>query len=122
MEEIKSFQERVDPWLLQCFGESISRNKLERNHRFIEESIELVQSLGCTKEDVLMLVDYVFDRPLGDPYQEVGGVMVTLAALCLANDLDMHDDGEIELNRIWGKMDVVRQKQLTKPKNTPLPQ
>ena len=119
-----TFQERVDPWLLHCFGEVISRDKIERNHRFLEESLELVQSIGCTKEEAYILVDYVFDRKIGDPTQEVGGVMVTLAALCLANGLDMHKDGETELFRIKDPevMNSIREKQLKKPKSSPLPQ
>ncbi len=106
--------------MLTCFGETISADKAERNHRFIEEALELVQSLGCTKADVLMLVDYVYGRPLGAPPQEVGGVMVTLAALCLANELSMEGCGEEELERVWGLVEKIRQKQLTKPKG-PLP-
>ncbi|MEX0409334.1 hypothetical protein ABGN05_27200 [Aquibium sp. LZ166] len=39
-------------------------------------------------------------RDLGEPHQEVGGVMVTLAALCAANGLDMERSGAQELDRI----------------------
>ena len=49
---------------------------------------------------IATLVDYVWSRPIGEPEQEVGGVMVTLAAYCLAADLDMHAAGETELARI----------------------
>jgi hypothetical protein len=84
-----SFQEQVQPWLTKCFGTVIASDKVERNHRFLEESLELVQATGCTQSEAHQLVDYVFNRPVGEPAQEVGGVMVTLAALCLANRLDM---------------------------------
>lgn len=113
-EIILSFQERVKPWLLECFGEEIASDKMERSYRFIEESLELVQSMGMSKEHVLKMVDYVFSRPEGEPFQEVGGVMVTLAALCLASDLNMHDNAETELTRIWTKVDKIRAKQVTK--------
>lgn len=115
-----SFQTRVHPWLLECFGEEISGDREERNYRFLEESLELVQALGCDQERAHELVDYVFGRPLGDPPQEVGGVMVTLAALCLANELDMHISGEIELARISTPENVkkIRQKQVMKPRFT----
>ena len=115
------FQCRVDKWLLACFGKVISRDKIERNHRFLEEALELVQSLGCTSSEAHQLVDYVFNRPVGEPIQECGGVMVTLAALCVANDLDMNESGEIELERIWTKVEKIREKQLNKPKHSPLP-
>jgi hypothetical protein len=116
------FQHRVQPWLLQCFGAEIAADTVERNHRFLEEALELVQSTGCTQSEAHQLVDYVFGRPVGEPAQEVGGVMVTLAALCLANGLDMHNAGEIELARIWTKVEAIRAKQAAKPKHLPLPQ
>jgi hypothetical protein len=120
--EEKSFQQRVDDWLLKCFGEEIARDKTERNHRFLEESLELVQSLGCTRSEAHQLVDYVFDRPDGETAQECGGVMVTLAALCLASNIDMDECGEIELKRIWANVEKIRAKQAAKPKHSPLPQ
>ena len=117
-----SFQSRVQPWMMTCFGAEISADKAERNHRFLEEALELAQALGCPKDDALALVEYVYSRDIGDPPQEVGGVMVTLAALCLANELDMHECGETELARIWTKVEKIRAKQAAKPKGSALPQ
>lgn len=116
------FQQRVQPWLMECFGATIAGDREERNHRFLEEALELVQSCGCSASEAHQLVDYVFGRPVGEPAQEVGGVMVTLAALCLANGLDMHHSGELELARIWTKVDAIRAKQAAKPKHSPLPE
>jgi hypothetical protein len=120
----QAFQSRVRPWMLECFGAAIAADKIERNHRFLEESLELVQSLGCTASEAHQLVDYVFGRLVGEPSQEAGGVMVTLAALCLAADLDMHEAGETELARISVPETVakIRAKQAAKPKHSPLPQ
>lgn len=115
------FQDRVLPWMLETFGAAVSMDRVERNHRFLEEALELVQSLGCSKSEAHQLVDYVFDRPQGDINQEVGGVMVTLAALCIAADECMHEAGETELARIWTKVDEIRAKQAAKPKHSPLP-
>jgi hypothetical protein len=115
------FQARVEPWMAACFGPRISADTTERNHRFIEEALELVQAGGMSKADVLQLVDYTYGRPIGELHQEVGGVMVTLAALCLAQGLDMHDAAEVELARIWTKVEAIRAKQLTKPRGSPLP-
>lgn len=117
----QTFQDRVQPWLLACFGEMIAGDREERNHRFLEEALELVQATGCTASEAHQLVDYVFGRDVGDPPQEVGGVMVTLAALCLANGMDMHDAAEVELARIWTKVEAIRAKQAAKPKHSPLP-
>ena len=117
----EQFQHRVQPWLMACFGAMIAGDREERNHRFIEEALELVQSLGCTAHEAHQLVDYVYGRDIGEPAQEVGGVMVTLAALCLANGLDMHANGETELLRIWTKVEAIRAKQAATPKHSPLP-
>lgn len=119
--EGESFQTRVQPWMTACFGPEIAGDREERNHRFLEEALELVQSCGCTAGEAHQLVDYVFGRDIGEPAQEVGGVMVTLAALCLANGLDMHANGETELARIWTKVEAIRAKQAAKPKHSPLP-
>lgn len=120
MEE-NDFQYRVKIWGLNCFGSLFSLDKSERNHRFLEEALELVQACGCTQKDAHMLVEYVFNRPVGEKEQEAGGVMTTLAALCGAQELDMEDAGEKELIRVWNEIEMIRAKQLTKPKHSPLP-
>lgn len=118
------FQARTKAWTTACFGEEITNDKTERNHRFLEEALELVQSLNCTQSEAHQLVDYVFGRPIGEPSQEVGGVMNTLAALCSANGLHMREDGDTELARVSTPemMEKIRAKQKAKPKHSPLPQ
>jgi hypothetical protein len=106
---------------MECFSMEICRDQQERNHRFLEEGLELVQSLGCTASEAHQLVDYVFGRPSGDPMQELGGAQVTLAALCFPTGLDMREAAERELVRVWTKMDAIRAKQAAKPKHSPLP-
>lgn len=117
-----SFQKDVDAWMAKCFGRAISKNVAERNYRFLEEAIELVQSKGCTVSEAHQLVDYVFNRPSGEPGQEVGGVMVTLAALCSAAGLDLNQCAEAELERVWANMMKIKVKQANKPIRSPLPQ
>lgn len=114
-------QERVALWMDACFGPTISKDRIERNHRFLEEALELVQANGCTQSEAHQLVEYVYQRNEGDINQEVGGVMITLAALCLASGVDMHAAGETELARIWTKIDKIRAKQAAKPRHSPLP-
>jgi len=115
------FQSRVQPWMLACFGAEIAADKTERSHRFVEEALELAQACGTTASEAHQLVDYVFGRPAGEMDQEVGGVMVTLAALCLAQGLDMAEAADRELARIWTKVEQIRAKQAAKPKHSPLP-
>lgn len=120
--DTNDFQDRVRPWMQACFGEVISNDRLERGDRLLEEVLELLQSGAYPKERVASLVAYVWGRPEGEPAQEVGGVMVTLAAYCLAHGLDMSEAAETELARIWTKVDVIRAKQAAKPKGSALPQ
>ena len=117
----ETFQRQVGEWCKSCFGPEILADKAERNHRFLEESLELVQALGCTASEAHQLVDYVFGRPVGWAPQECGGVMVTLAALCEANRLDMAWCGDTELRRVWQNIEKIRAKQAAKPKHSPLP-
>ncbi len=72
------FQRRAWNWVIECFGRDLANDRAERNRRFLEETVELVQSLGCDKTTILQIVEYVYARDTGIPEQEVGGVMVTL--------------------------------------------
>lgn len=118
----KSWQKRVGQWLLACFGKEIANDTTERNHRFLEESLELVQACGCTSSEAHQLVDYVYGRPIGERAQEVGGVMTTLASLCLAQNIDLQNAADAELDRVWKNIDKIRKKQASKPKHSPLPE
>ncbi len=117
----KNLQHRVQPWLEACFGKDIASDKNERNHRFIEEALELVQACGATASECHQMVDYVYGRPVGGRQQEVGGVMITLAALCLAQEIDMDDAAERELELIWAQIEQIRSKHAAKPVHSPLP-
>jgi hypothetical protein len=121
--KISFFQLGVGSWMLRCFGKQISEDKVERGDRLLEEVFELLQSGGYDPSRVEQLRDYVWGRPIGDPPQEVGGVMVTLAAYCNAHKLDMQRAAVTELNRInnpW-VAEKIRAKQKAKPKFGPLP-
>ena len=113
----RSFQDRVHAWVSECFGEKSAYDRTERTHRFLEESIELAQALGCTEAEVMQLVRYVYSRPAGEVAQEIGGAMVTLAALCAANSCSMGACGEQELARVLTRIDEIRAKQARKPKS-----
>lgn len=122
MPHMATFQDNVREWTVEAFGHAVTLDKTERNHRFLEESLELVQSLGCSASEAHQLVDYVFGRDIGEPKQEVGGVMLTLAALCNASTLSMSLSSSDELDRVWEKIEKIRAKQAAKPQHSPLPQ
>ena len=116
-----TYQTCVDTWMRACFGSRIAYDRIERNHRFIEEALELVQACGCSQDEAHQMVDYVYGRPVGSIHQEIGGVMVTLAALCTAQGRSMVSDGETELQSAWERINKIRAKQAAKPKFSPLP-
>jgi hypothetical protein len=116
------FQAGVADWMMACFGAEISEDRLERGDRFIEEALELAQTVpGFTADRAHALVDYVFSRPVGEPHQEVGGVMVTLAALCNTCGMSIDESARRELARVWTKVDAIRAKQAAKPTGSALP-
>lgn len=115
------FQAQVREWVEAAFGADVADDKTERVHRFVEEALELAQSLGCTDSEAHQLVGYVFGRDAGDPAQEVGGTMTTLAALCSAVKLDMAVCGTVELARCHKNIEKIRSKQAAKPKHSPMP-
>ena len=119
---IGELQTKVNEWVVEAFGQKIADDTTERNHRFLEESLELVQSLGCTADEAHQLVDYVFGRPVGEANQEVGGVVLTLMALCNAKGIEVDRAAEREIERVWQKIDQIRAKQASKPQRSPLPQ
>ncbi len=122
----QSFQGDVATWMGQCFPPSLSSNMTERGDRLLEEVLELLQAHGYDSARVPTLVNYVFGRPVGEPAQEVGGVMVTLAAYCSVAGLSMQADGQAELDRINQPEVMARIRAKQEAKNalhfdTPLP-
>ena len=110
-----SFQVRCLKWILAWLNSKLVWNKQERNQRFLEESLELVQSLDMDRETAHKLVDYVFGRPKGEPKQELGGVMNTLAILAETNSMSMWQAAEEELSRCWDNIETIKAKQKLKP-------
>ncbi len=108
------YQNKVKLWTNKCFGESVASNVIERNYRFLEEALELIQAGGMPKDVVTAMVNHVFDRPIGDINQEVGGAIVTLASFCNARDLSLEIAANEELNRIEANLDKIREKHQTK--------
>jgi hypothetical protein len=122
----QSFQEGVAAWMEQCFSPAVCHNTTERGDRLLEEVLELLQSHDYDRSRVATLVEYVWNRPKGEPAQEVGGVMVTLAAYCWIAGINMHDEAVRELARITqpAVMAKIRAKQDAKNAlhfDTPLP-
>lgn len=110
-----TYQNRVFSWINRCFGARIAMDITERNLRFLEEALELVQATGLSKYEVLELVEYVYHRPVGAPQQGVGGTMVCLAALCSAVGIDLDVAAELELTRCHANTHKIQEKHANKP-------
>lgn len=117
----EGFQARVHDWMTKCFARPDAMLPAQRSFRFIEEALELVQSSGTSREDVLRLVEYVYGRPAGVIDQEIGGVMVTLSGLATSFGLSMDYAGNAELARCEKNTEKIRAKDLAKPQRSPLP-
>ncbi len=115
------FQNRVGAWVSDTFGAPATADINERGDRLLEEVLELLQAHGYDRSQIGRMADYVYGREAGVPAQEVGGVMVTLAAYCHAIGIDMQQAGERELARIEDP-DIaasVRAKRKSKPNLRP---
>lgn len=112
---MRPYQKRVIDWVNKTFGHQLSATR-KMGYRFMEEAVELVEALGMTREDVHRVVDYVFDRKSpGEPFQELGGVMVTLAVVAETNGLNMMVAAEMELSRCLKNSDKIAAKDKKKP-------
>lgn len=112
----RTFQSQVVGWMRNAFGYGDADDLQMRQLRFMEEALELVQSSGMSRDNVLFMVDYVFKRPKGSPTQEIGGVMVTLAGMAHALDTDMEQCAKAELQRIERNVDEIRKRHAAKPR------
>lgn len=115
------FQSRVYNWCVACFGEGIALDKTERGYRFLEESLELGQAVGITADEAHELIDYVYGRKIGGVKKEVGDVLITLAALSAAYNVEMSVAGRTGLRRNWENIEKIRAKHKSKPIKGPLP-
>jgi NTP pyrophosphatase (non-canonical NTP hydrolase) len=117
------YQSAVVAWAKKCFGEHSANEAdlLNRGHRFLEEAIELAQSVGVSRKDAELLLDYTYNRPVGETYQEIGGVMVTLAGLAASANIQMAEAAKSELDRVEENVEKIRAKSRSKPLHSPLP-
>lgn len=120
------FQSLVRRWVVRAFSPELADDKVQRVHRFLEEALEVAQATGsCTQEQAHALVEYVYGRPTGQLTQEVGGTLLTLAALCSAHRIDMDTCASQELMRVNRPevLEKVRIKQAAKEHDggSPLP-
>jgi hypothetical protein len=66
-------QRDVMEWVKRCFGDQANDPGV-RALRLAEEAIEFAQAVGVDRVKLQQLITYVYDRPAGNPAQELGGV------------------------------------------------
>lgn len=93
-------QTQIKTWVVTRLGPKAMRVH-ERGMRSYEENTELFQALKGTREEAHRIVDHVFDKPVGDPLQELGGCGLTLLACAEALDFDLGVAIQAELDRIF---------------------
>jgi hypothetical protein len=96
-------QRSVHEWCVAAFGDNHAHSIEQRGIRLVEEAIETGQACNCDKDMVHRLVDYVYARPAGAMFQEIGGVGVTLLALSEAAMIDADQAEAAEFNRVLSK-------------------
>ena len=90
----------VEAWIRRTFGDKVMDNPKERALRLAEESLEVLQTSEAGCEEAHALVDMVYDKEPGVLLQEVGGVTVTLLALCAHHGLRLDDVAGTEIARM----------------------
>jgi NTP pyrophosphatase (non-canonical NTP hydrolase) len=77
-------QRTVLIWCKQAFAlpneDADETGPKTRLQRFYEEATELAQAFGISKENLIKQIEITYARDVGEVYQEMGGVMVTLQA------------------------------------------
>lgn len=95
-------QAAVMDWVRRCFGDAFA-TPAERAMRIVEETLELAQVEGLDPARLHFLVDYVFSRPVGEAFQEVGGIRITVLSYAAAKGLSAEDAEVRELERILAR-------------------
>lgn len=96
-------QLEIEVWAQNAFGIAEATSLPQRGLRLLEEAIEAYQAAGGAPDMAHKLVDYVFARPVGELFQELGGVGVTLLALAAAAELSADGCESAEVNRVLAK-------------------
>ena len=105
------FQNCISSWARTNFG-LIASLEDERVSRFLEESLELCQSLNFPKEKILEFVEIVYNKPVGNFETELADVQLNLYALADNKTVSL---SELSQDRFLGCLaqdrDYLRQRQ-----------
>lgn len=98
--------QRSFEWGIDAFGSEVITDVHERIARILEEAIELYQAEGGGEAFAQHLVKQVFARPVGDPQQELAGVMVTTGIYACLRGFDRSLLEVREIHRVVKKLEA----------------
>lgn len=95
----------------------------ERLARYAEETNEVLQAFGMSREYMHRLIDYTCDRPAGEPAKEIGAALLTLTSLCVVAGYDVMACAEADLEKLQRPETIarIRAKRSTRHGRGPLP-
>lgn len=102
-ESLDERQAKIHEWARECFGDEQACSLPHRGLRLLEEAAEAAQAAGVSVAMAHKLVDYVFNRPVGDLGQELGGTATTLRCLAQAAGLSAEGEEVREMERVLSK-------------------
>lgn len=91
-------------WAFKTFGET-AHNAQERAKRLLEEACEVAQATDVSLAEAMAIADRTWRRPKGNPFQEVGGLFVTLLGYCAVMEIDPDQALENEVTRVLSRSD-----------------
>jgi NTP pyrophosphatase (non-canonical NTP hydrolase) len=112
---MKTWQRLVGRWTELVFRDRFAEvTPRIRVMRLLEEALELAQAEDVPVTDAIIILNQVYDRPKGEPSQELGGVVITLANYAETAGLDLEEAFYSEFTRIMDPaiMEKVRKRNL----------
>lgn len=103
MVDLDDLQVRLTTWARAAFGEEHVSSVPQRALRLLEEAIELAQAAGVDQSLALKLVEFVYSRPVGDLFQEIGGVGVTALVFAESAGISAEKAIDKEAKRVLSK-------------------
>ncbi|MBP2498351.1 NTP pyrophosphatase (non-canonical NTP hydrolase) [Methylobacterium sp. PvP062] len=92
----------VKDWITRVFGLR-TLNLRFRAERVLEEALELAQAAGYPQEKIAGLTAKVYANPPGALRQEVGGLGISVLALCETAEISADECEEAEILRVLSK-------------------
>lgn len=90
-------------WGVRSFTEEHMTNLPLRALRHGEEAMETMQSFDVPFDTALAMLKNVYSKPKGNPWQEIGGSLMTAVMLCEVLGKPAEEVLEMEVRRVLAK-------------------